>query len=190
MACHECEIPVSFLVDSGASCTQMDYSVFKAVADKQEFQLIPIRERFVLAMAKQNVCDEEVEKMLTNDVKEPSNRPWVAPIVMVTKKDGSIRFCVDYQKINFWLMKLPIHYLELMKPWTPWGCILALHDGLGKGFSNSRSCHLVFPMHLPRFRLMEKVLMGLQLQKCLVYLDDIIVFGRDFDEIWNVSWKG
>ena len=31
-------------------------------------------------------------------------------------------------------------------------------------------------------RLMEKVLMGLQWQKCLVYLDDIIMFGRDFDE--------
>ena len=31
-------------------------------------------------------------------------------------------------------------------------------------------------------RLMEKVLMGLQWQKCLVYLDDIIVFGKTFDE--------
>ena len=49
MACHVCEITVSFLVDSGASCTLMDYSVFKAVADKQELQLTPIKERFVLA---------------------------------------------------------------------------------------------------------------------------------------------
>ena len=44
-----------------------------------------------LPMAKQNVCDEEVEKMLKDDVIEPSNSPWAVPIVMVTKKDGSIR---------------------------------------------------------------------------------------------------
>ena len=31
-------------------------------------------------------------------------------------------------------------------------------------------------------RLMEKILKGLQWQKCLVYLDDMIVFGKTFDE--------
>ena len=31
-------------------------------------------------------------------------------------------------------------------------------------------------------RLMEFVLAGLQWQTCLVYLDDVIVYGRDFDE--------
>ena len=41
-----------------------------------------------------------VQQMLASDVIRPSNSPWVSPVVMVKKKDGSLRFCLDFRQLN------------------------------------------------------------------------------------------
>ena len=44
--------------------------------------------------------DKIVQEHLKKNFIRPSNSPWASPIVLASKKDGSIRFCIDYRKLN------------------------------------------------------------------------------------------
>ena len=50
--------------------------------------------------ALRNKVDEMVQEMLARVVIQPSQSPWASPIVLVKKKDGGLRFCVDYRQLN------------------------------------------------------------------------------------------
>ena len=146
-----------------------------------------------------------IEDMLKRDVIQPSKSPWASSIVIVRKKDGSARFCVDYRKLNMVTRKdaypLPRidDTLDTLSG-SQWFSTLDLLSGYWQvevaGKDREKTAFVtqdglfefkVMPFGLCNApatfqRLMDLVLAGVQWSQCLVYLDDIIVIGKSFEE--------
>ena len=166
----------------------------------------PFRQRLRRsALVHQQVIETEVQKMLDADVIEPSDSPWASPVVMVKKKDGSWRFCVDYRKLNDITRKdsypLPhiedtfdalagSHYfcaLDLASGY--WQVQMAEEDKQKTAFITKQGLYQfkVMPFGLCNApatfeRLMEMILKGYLWKRCMVYIDDVVVYGRSFQE--------
>lgn len=164
----------------------------------------PIKQRpRRMAYVKRQQAKEEVNKMLENDVIRPSVSPWASPVVLVQKKDGSVRFCVDFRLLNAHTKKdsfpLPridealeslggatwFSTLDLASGY--WQVAMSEEDKTKTAFVTQDATYEfnVLPFGLcnapSRFaRLMQLVLQGVSYEQALVYLDDIIVIGRDF----------
>lgn len=165
----------------------------------------PLRQRpYRVSPTERRVIDEQVSDMLTRNVIRPSTSPWASPVVLVTKKDGSIRFCVDYRRLNKITRKdvypLPriddaldclqgaefFSSLDLRSGY--WQVPMADADRSKTAFVTPDGLYEfnVMPFGLCNApatfeRMMDNVLRGLKWKTCLCYLDDIVVFSSDFD---------
>jgi hypothetical protein len=73
-----------------------------------------------LLLAKQAEVNNTLEDMKRQGVIEESDSPWSSPLMLVQKKDGSLRFCVDYRRLNDVTKKIVSRFRGLTTPWTRW----------------------------------------------------------------------
>ena len=150
--------------------------------------------------------DRQIDEMLERGLIAPSNSEWASPILMVKKKDGSLRFCIDYRRVNdvtkhdsFPLPNIHdclsslngqcnvISSLDMARGYWQMGADPETQEKLA--FTTHRGLFkpLVQPFGpkggVAHFsRIMNSLLGSMQWEQILIYLDDILVFGRNFEE--------
>jgi len=60
----------------------------------------PFRAIYRLSKKEKDECQKTIDELLTKGYIEPSKSPYGAPILFVSKKDGTLRMCVDYRALN------------------------------------------------------------------------------------------
>src|SRR3954452_5101285 len=61
----------------------------------------PIKQRsYQMSQKKKEINKEEIQKMLKKEVIQKSKSPWSSPVTFVPKKNGEVRYCIDYRKLN------------------------------------------------------------------------------------------
>ena len=144
-----------------------------------------------------------IQEMLDIGAIHKSHSPWASAVVLVWKKDGGLRFCIDLRKLNEWTIKdaysLPQidETLDSLQG-SQWFSSLNLKSGYWQVKMDEESKPLTaFTVGLLGFyecermpfgltnapatfqRLMETCLGDLNLHWCIIYLDDIVIFSKD-----------
>ena len=183
------------------SMVQMEITMSDAAPKKQPARRTPFAVRGEVA--------RQLREMQENGVISPSSSPWASPVVLVRKKDGSLRFCIDYRELNsltkadtFPLPRIDDLLDQLDK--AKYFSTLDLASGFWQVRVHPNSIEKtafithqglyqfnVMPFGLRNApavfqRLMQCVLAGLNPEDgppfVSVYIDDILVFSQTFDD--------
>lgn len=146
----------------------------------------------------------EIREMLELGVIEPSASPWASPVVLVPKRDGTTRFCVDYRRLNDCTVTdpYPMPRVDKLLDKIAQGHYLTTID-LCKGYwqiplevEAIPKSAFITPFGLYQFRVMpfgmknapatfqrmiDELLDGLQDFAC-AYLDDIAIYSQTWEE--------
>lgn len=146
--------------------------------------------------------------LLEAGVIRESESPFSSPIVVVRKRYGDVRLCIDYRKLNLQTVKDAYGLPNLEESFSAltgskWFTVLDLKSGyyqIGMDEADKAKTAFVTPLgfwewnRMPQGvtnapstfqRLMEKCVGDLHLKEVLVFLDDIIIFSATLEEHEN-----
>lgn len=148
---------------------------------------------------------QHLQELLDSGVIRESESPFASPIVVVRKKNGSVRLCVDYRKLNLQTIKDAYALPKLEDAFSAlagskWFSVLDLKSGYYQVEMEEADKHktaFVCPLGFWEFnrmpqgitnapstfqRLMEKCVGDMNLKEVLVFIDDLIVFSSSLEE--------
>lgn len=146
-----------------------------------------------------------LQELLDSGVIQESESPFASPIVVVRKKDGSVRLCIDFRKLNLQTIKDAYALPKLEDAFSAlagskWFSVLDLKSGyyqIEMEESDKQKTAFVCPLGFWEFnrmpqgitnapstfqRLMEKCVGEMNLKEVLVFIDDLIIFSSSLEE--------
>ncbi|PAA72364.1 hypothetical protein BOX15_Mlig011200g1 [Macrostomum lignano] len=156
--------------------------------------------------AQKEFLDQHISQLLKQDVIEECDSDWVSPIVLVKKKDGSQRLCIDYRAVNKLIRpcSFPLPLIEesfdslagssvfssLDLTSAYWQVGIKEEDRDFTAFSCPQGTFRwkVIPFGIKTApanfaKLMHKVFQPLLMKVSLIYLDDIIIKAQNNDQM-------
>lgn len=166
----------------------------------------PIKQRqYPIPLSQQDEVQRQTKQMLKENVIQPSHSPWSSPLLLAKKKTGEWRFCIDFRRVNSATKKdvypLPriddiLNSLRGAKYFST----IDLTSGYWQIPMDKQSREITAfrsPLGLYEFtvmpfglanapatfqRMMDNTLRDKINNGVLVYIDDIVIYGRTFEE--------
>lgn len=168
---------------------------------------VPINTKpYRLPYYQKETLEKEIQMLLDDKVIQPSQSPWCSPILLVPKKADETgkrkwRLCIDFRNVNIKTITdaypLPnitdildqlgnsIYFSTLDLERGYWQVEMDEKDREITAFKANGKLYewLRMPMGVknaaPTFqRMMNNILTGLQGEMCLVYIDDLVIYGK------------